>query len=138
MECEIDGLSRFSPKLDPSFDFCHMYPLTNTWDPPFGVSLFVILGVMLTMQLHFLSPETRLVPNNYCPSTFSGIFPFPLRSFVNQEFETLDSKVIASSTSLTPESRNAEILLQRHIVFCNFNIFNAKGPRSLSSEFPKC
>jgi hypothetical protein len=77
MECEIDGLSGFSPKLDPSFDFLHTYPLTDTWDPPFSVSLFAISGVVLMMQLHFLSPETRLVPNDYGPSIFLGIFPFP-------------------------------------------------------------
>jgi hypothetical protein len=48
----------FPRNLDRSFDFHRMYPLANTWDSPFNVSLFGILGVALTMQLHLLSPET--------------------------------------------------------------------------------
>jgi hypothetical protein len=140
MECEINGLSGFSPKLDPSFDFRCMYPLTDTWDPPFGVSLFDFRSCVddATPLLESRNPETRLVPNNYYPSTFSIIFPFLLRDFANREFETLDSKVSASSTSRTPENRNAEIPHQRHTVFHDFNIFNAKSPSSFSLEFPVC
>jgi hypothetical protein len=48
----------FSPKPYPSFDFYHTYPMTDTWDPPFNISLFSILGVVLTMKLHFSSPKT--------------------------------------------------------------------------------
>jgi hypothetical protein len=79
MVCEINGLSGFFLKVDPSFDFHHAYPLTDTWDPPFGVSLFTISGVVLTMQLHLLSPETSK-PNWYLmtmvPQSFQEFFLF--------------------------------------------------------------
>jgi hypothetical protein len=119
-ECEINGLSRFLLKHYPSFYFCHTYPLTETWDPPFRCFSLCSFGRCVdneNLPLESQNPEIRLVPNNYCPSTFSGIFSFPLQDFVNQEFETLNSKVTSSSTSRTPKKRNAKIPHQRHTEF---------------------
>jgi hypothetical protein len=100
------NLSRISPNLDHSFDFCRTYPLTNIWDPPFNVSLFMILGVVLTMQLYLLNPETPK-PNWYPTAIFlqpfRNFFLFLFRIPRNREFETLDSKITASSTSRTPK-----------------------------------
>jgi hypothetical protein len=48
--------------------------------------------------------------------------------------------------SWTPKCQNAKMvassgtteLLQRHVMFHDFGVFNAKCPDSLSSELPKC
>jgi hypothetical protein len=83
MECEIDGLSGFSPKLDPSFYFRRTYPLTETWDPPFRRFSLRDFGSCVdhaTLPLESRNPETRLVPNAIVPRLF-GNFSFPSSGF---------------------------------------------------------
>jgi hypothetical protein len=103
MECEIDGLSGFSSKLDPSFYFRCTYPLTDTWDPPFDVSLFMILGVVLTMQLYLLSPKTPKpdwYPTTIVPQPFWEFF---LSLFGISRTESLKLSIPKSLPPLLPE-----------------------------------
>jgi hypothetical protein len=110
MECEIDGLLGFFPKLDPSFDFHCTFPLTDTWDPPFGISLFAILGVVLTMKLHFLSP--KILKPDWYPTI---IVPQPFQEFFLSllgisRTESLELSIPKSLPPLLPEPRKAEML----------------------------
>jgi hypothetical protein len=76
-ECEIDGLSGFSPKLDPSFYFRHTYLLTETWDPPFRRFPFHDFRSCIdhaTLPLESQNPETRLVPTAIVPQPFREFF----------------------------------------------------------------
>jgi hypothetical protein len=101
MECEIDGLSGFSPKIDPSFDFRCMYPLTDTWDPPFNVSLFAILGVVLNMQLYLLNLETP--KPDWCPTTIVlqllGKYSFPSSGFCEPRVHDSQSQITYHTNS---------------------------------------
>jgi hypothetical protein len=65
----------------------------------------------LTMKLYLLSPETQKPdwgPTTIVPQPFRN-FPFALWDFTNWEFETLDSKITASSTSRTLKCQNVEM-----------------------------
>jgi hypothetical protein len=128
-------------KLDPSFDFHRTYPLTDTWDPPFGVSLFAISGVVLTMQLHFLSPETP--KSDWYPT---AIVPQPFREFFLSLFRisrtgSLKLSIPKSLPPLLPEPRKAE-MPKFHSKdtsrFMTSGFSMQRAPDSLSSEFPKC
>jgi hypothetical protein len=86
-----------------------MFPLTDTWDPPFGVSLFVILGVLLTMQLHFLIPETPKpdwYPTTIVPQPFQEFF---LSLFGISQTESLELSIPKSLPPLLPEPRKAKM-----------------------------
>jgi hypothetical protein len=109
MVCEINGLSGFSPKLDPSFDFRRTYPLTGTWDPPFDISLFAISGVVLNMQLHFLSPETskpNWYPTAMVPQSFREFF---LSLFGISRTGSLKLSIPKSLPPLLPEPQKDEM-----------------------------
>jgi hypothetical protein len=110
MQCEINGLSGFSLKLDPSFDFCRTHPLNDTWDPPFVVSLFTISRVLLTMQLHFLSPETPKpdwYPTTIVPQSFRELF---LSLFKISRTRSLKLSIPKSLPPLLPKPRKDEML----------------------------
>jgi hypothetical protein len=86
-----------------------MYPLTDTWDPPFGISLFTISGVVLTMQLHFLSPETPKPDWNP-----TAIVPQPFWEFflsLSRISQTMSLKlsIPKSLPPLLPEPQKAEM-----------------------------
>jgi hypothetical protein len=150
MECKINGLSRFLPKLDPSFDFCCMYPLTDTWDPPFSVSLFVISGVVLTMPLHLLNLETPKpdwYPTVMVPQSFWDFF---LSLFGISRTKSLKHSIPKSLPPLLPEPWKFEMpkfhskdtlcfvtsgfSMQRASAPCHQNFWNAE-PRN--TKMPK-
>jgi hypothetical protein len=86
-----------------------MYPLTDTWEPPFDVSLFSISRFVLTMQLHFLSLETpkpNWYPTAIVPQYFREFF---LSLFGISRTESLKLSIPKSLPPLLTEPRKAEM-----------------------------